>query len=61
MQGYGGAYGPALTDVTKRLSPEEITIRIVQGVGNMPAYRGTLSLAELDALVAFLRALGEEG
>ena len=58
---YGGEYGPDLTRVAKRLSPEEITVRIVNGIRNMPAYRGTLSIAELDAVVAFLRALGEEG
>jgi ubiquinol-cytochrome c reductase cytochrome b subunit len=57
----GGAYGPALTDVAKRMSPEEIAVRIVVGIRNMPAYRDMLTPVELEAIVAFLRHLGEGG
>lgn len=55
----GGGYGPELTNVTKRLPPEEITIRIVQGIGNMPPYQGTLTEEELDRIMVFLVAISE--
>jgi ubiquinol-cytochrome c reductase cytochrome b subunit len=56
--GRGGLYGPDLTEVTARISAQEVTVRIVQGFGrDMPAYVGILSQDELDAIVAFLQAL----
>jgi ubiquinol-cytochrome c reductase cytochrome b subunit len=55
--GFGGAYGPPMTGITRRLPPEMITTRIVNGIGNMPAYRGELTQAELEALLAFIRHL----
>ena len=39
-----------------RLTKEEMTIRIVNGARNMPAYGGSLSKEELDNIVAFLMA-----
>jgi ubiquinol-cytochrome c reductase cytochrome b subunit len=59
VMGRGGNYGPDLTDVRKRLSPEIIAVRIITGVGEMPAYRTILTSEELDAIIAFLTALGE--
>ncbi len=59
--GHGGRYGPDLTDVAARLSPEEIAVRIVYGFGDMPSYREQLSREELDSIVLFLRALREHG
>jgi ubiquinol-cytochrome c reductase cytochrome b subunit len=54
ISGHGGHRGPDLTTVAGRLDKEEITIRIVNGGGNMPAFGATLSRQELDALVSFL-------
>ncbi len=51
---YGGAAGPDLTAVGNRLSPQELTIRIVNGSTNMPAFGGVLSKDELNKLVTFL-------
>ncbi len=39
INNYGGLAGPNLTAVANRLSAEELTIRIVNGSTNMPAYR----------------------
>jgi ubiquinol-cytochrome c reductase cytochrome b subunit len=52
--GRGGSYGPDLTDAPVRLSREEITVRIVMGIRNMPAYRDILSPGEVDAILAYL-------
>jgi ubiquinol-cytochrome c reductase cytochrome b subunit len=52
--GYGGQRGPELTYVGDRLSRNELTWRIANGGVNMPAFAGTLSQDEMDAIVAFL-------
>lgn len=57
VDGVGGEYGPSLDDVMKRLPPGIVTVRIVQGFGDMPAYRGTLSHEEVHAIMAYLQAL----
>lgn len=57
----GGSYGPDLTRVARRLSPEEISLRIMNGVGDMPAYREIVTREELDGILVFLRVLGERG
>lgn len=54
----GGFYGPDLTDVTRRMSQEEITVRIMNGVRNMPAYREVLTVEELERIQAYLEHLG---
>ncbi|WP_373047525.1 cytochrome b N-terminal domain-containing protein [Vulgatibacter sp.] len=54
---HGGAYGPDLTNVTTRLSPEEVAVRTVMGFGDMPAYRDAITDAELGTIVAFLKAI----
>lgn len=56
INGYGGKAGPELTVVGLRLSPQELTIRIVNGGGNMPAYGGILTQGDLQKLVDFLSA-----
>ncbi len=59
VAGRGGTFGPDLTDVAQRLPAKEITMRIVAGIGYMPAYRDELTPQELEAIVAFLQALPE--
>jgi ubiquinol-cytochrome c reductase cytochrome b subunit len=59
VAGHGGDYGPDLTDVTRRMSAQEVTVRIVAGIKNMPSYRDVLSDEELAAIMVFLRAVGD--
>jgi ubiquinol-cytochrome c reductase cytochrome b subunit len=59
VEGRGGRYGPDLTHVARRLPPEQLTVIILRGRENMPAYRGSLTDEELAALLAFLRAIDE--
>ncbi len=59
VAGRGGTFGPDLTEVARRLPAKEITMRIVAGIGYMPAYRDELTPQELEAIVAFLQALPE--
>ncbi len=54
INNYGGKTGPDLTNVGNRLSQQEITIRIVNGSKNMPAFGGSLSKDELNKLTIFL-------
>jgi ubiquinol-cytochrome c reductase cytochrome b subunit len=56
VEGHGGLRGPDLTYVARRLSVNDITIRILNGGGNMPSFAGILTHQELDALVAFLES-----
>ncbi|HSN98954.1 MAG TPA: cytochrome b N-terminal domain-containing protein [Candidatus Nanopelagicales bacterium] len=55
--GRGGNYGPDLTHVAMRLSPEEITARTLNGIRDMPAYRNILEVNEISAIVAFLQVI----
>ena len=52
----GGYKGPDLTQVGLRLSYSDLTIRIVNGGNNMPAYGGILNKKELTAILAFLQS-----
>lgn len=54
ISGYGGHRGPDLTYIGDRFSVDQLTIQIVNGGTNMPAYGGNLSTTELNNLVAFL-------
>ncbi len=54
ITGNGGIHGPDLTNVGSKLTEDQITLRIVNGGKNMPAFGGTLSKKELDQLVSFL-------
>ena len=58
IEGYGGQRGLNLFYVRDRLSNEEITIRIVNGGTNMPAFGGILSADDLNKIVAFLDSRG---
>jgi ubiquinol-cytochrome c reductase cytochrome b subunit len=54
VAGHGGHRGPVLTDVADRLTRAQMTLRILNGGTNMPAFAGNLAPAELDHIVAFL-------
>jgi ubiquinol-cytochrome c reductase cytochrome b subunit len=54
ISGSGGQRGPDLTAVADRLTDEQITLRILNGAYNMPAFASSLKPAELAAIVAFL-------
>jgi ubiquinol-cytochrome c reductase cytochrome b subunit len=55
---YGGHRGPDLTDAARHLSPDAMTIRILNGATNMPAYAGNIDPEELRAILAFLATRG---
>lgn len=50
----GGLTGPDLTHVARRLTEDELELRIINGGDNMPAYGRSLKSDELKKLVAFL-------
>lgn len=58
VDGIGGRRGPDLSAVASRLNRMQITIRIINGGVNMPAYARTLQPDELNAIVAFLATRG---
>ncbi|MFC3799432.1 c-type cytochrome [Cohnella sp. GCM10012308] len=49
-----GGVGPNLTDVGARLSTDEISSRIHNGGGGMPAFKGTLTDDQINTLVNWL-------
>ncbi|SFB53932.1 cytochrome c551 [Cohnella sp. OV330] len=49
-----GGVGPNLTDVGARLSTDEISTRIHNGGGGMPAFKGTLTDDQINTLVNWL-------
>jgi ubiquinol-cytochrome c reductase cytochrome b subunit len=52
----GGERGPNLSEVGSRLTNEQLTVRILNGGNNMPAYGSILKPDEVDALVSFLHS-----
>lgn len=52
--GRGGGYGPDLSGTPYRMSREEIVVRIIMGIRDMPAYQGRLEPGELEALLAYI-------
>ncbi|HTR29720.1 MAG TPA: cytochrome b N-terminal domain-containing protein [Puia sp.] len=50
----GGVKGPDFTHLAARLSLDEMTVRIVNGGPNMPAYGGLLKKEELADILAYL-------
>jgi ubiquinol-cytochrome c reductase cytochrome b subunit len=56
VQGHGGRRGPELTYIADLLTKDNMTIRIVNGGVNMPAFGATLKPGEIDDLVAFLQS-----
>jgi ubiquinol-cytochrome c reductase cytochrome b subunit len=55
VAGYGGDTGPDLTYVARRLAPDQMRIRIINGGHNMPAFGQSMSGEELEKIVAFLQ------
>ena len=56
VQGHGGRRGPDLTYIGSLLTRDNLTIRIVNGGVNMPAFGPTLKPGEIGDLVAFLQS-----
>lgn len=56
VDGAGGRRGPDLTDVSKRLMREQMTLRILNGGVNMPAYSHILTPQELEALIDYFES-----
>jgi ubiquinol-cytochrome c reductase cytochrome b subunit len=55
IAGQGGHRGPDLTYIADRLTPQQITLRILNGGYNMPAFAASIKPDDLNALVAFLK------
>lgn len=55
ISGDGGSRGPDLTNVGGRLNGDQLTLKIVNGGPEMPAFGGILTKDELDKLVDFLK------
>ncbi len=56
IQEDGGRRGPDLSQIGDKLSANEMILRISNGAANMPAYASSLTPAEMDKLVAFLKS-----
>ena len=54
IAGHGGQRGPDLTYIADRLTPQQITLRILNGGYNMPAFASSIKPEDVNALVAFL-------
>jgi ubiquinol-cytochrome c reductase cytochrome b subunit len=56
INGNGGLNGPDLSHVALRLSPDQMTTRIVNGGDNMPAYGGMISNEQMQKILTFLKS-----
>jgi ubiquinol-cytochrome c reductase cytochrome b subunit len=56
VDGYGGTRGPNLSTIGDRWDTEQLTVQILHGGINMPAFGSILKPSEVQALVAFLES-----
>jgi ubiquinol-cytochrome c reductase cytochrome b subunit len=54
IEGHGGRRGPDLSFIADKLTKDNLTLRIVNGGVNMPAFGGMLKTTEINDLVTFL-------
>ena len=54
IEGHGGKRGPDLTWIADRLTRDQLTLRIMNGVYNMPVFGRILSTEETENLLDFL-------
>jgi len=55
ISGQGGHRGPDLSNVGDRMNAQQITLRILNGAYNMPAFARSLNPDQLRSIVAFLQ------
>ena len=51
---------PAVDDLRNRITEKETRLKILQGGGQMPGYKGVLTSSEIDGIIAFLYDMKDE-